>query len=187
MGRARSRWPLWAALATAWLWAGIAHADWDERSAELDWNDPGIDWHAYRDGVPEMIRTGKPAILVFFTEWCPQCRTYSRVFHVPGILALSRRFAMIRAETGYSSRPDPKNCSERELLHTSSLSRWAILSSNQDGSTLRQHDERNDDEAKPEEARSAVPPRGSRAVTRSEDVTRFGIGHTSTSRELENP
>lgn len=98
MGRARSRWPLWAALATAWLWAGVAHADWDEKSAALDWNDSGIDWHAYRDGVREMIRTGKPAVLVFFTEWCPQCKTYSRVFHDPEVVALSRRFVMIRAD-----------------------------------------------------------------------------------------
>jgi thiol-disulfide isomerase/thioredoxin len=98
MGRARSRWPLWTALATACLWVGIAHADLAETPAAPDWNDPGIAWHAYRDGMREIIRTGKPGVLLFFTEWCPQCRTYSRVFHDPEIVALSRRFVMIRVD-----------------------------------------------------------------------------------------
>ena len=95
---------------------------------------------------------------MFSTRWCPQSKTQSRVFHDPEIVALPRRFLMIRTEPEYSSRSDPENRSESELLHTSSLSRRAILSSNQDGSTLRQHDERNNDESKPEEARSAMPP-----------------------------
>ena len=37
-------------------------------------------------------------VLVFYTDWCPHCHEYSRLFHDPEIVRLSRRFVMIRVE-----------------------------------------------------------------------------------------
>jgi thiol-disulfide isomerase/thioredoxin len=63
-----------------------------------DWNDGQITWLAYDKGLEEAKTTNKPVCLVFFTEWCPHCTNYSRVFHDPKIVDLAKRFVMIRVD-----------------------------------------------------------------------------------------
>ncbi len=64
--------------------------------ADGDWNDAGIAWHGYVDGLKAAKQAGKPICLVFYTDWCPHCKTYSKVFHSEQVVERSRSFVMIR-------------------------------------------------------------------------------------------
>ncbi len=63
-----------------------------------DWNDAGIAWRPYEEGLAAAKSEGKPVCLVFYTEWCPHCTNYSRVFHDPQIVEKSKSFVMIRLD-----------------------------------------------------------------------------------------
>jgi thiol-disulfide isomerase/thioredoxin len=63
-----------------------------------DWNHRGIDWRPYALGLRDARREKKPIVLVFYTDWCPHCHNYSRVFHDPRLVEVSKRFIMIRVE-----------------------------------------------------------------------------------------
>lgn len=65
-------------------------------SAGGDWNDKGIAWKDYAAGLAEAKVSRKPVCLIFFTEWCPHCTNYAKVFHDPKVVAASRGFVMIR-------------------------------------------------------------------------------------------
>jgi thiol-disulfide isomerase/thioredoxin len=61
-----------------------------------DWNDSGIAWRSYEDGIAEAKKENKPVCLIFYTEWCPHCTNYSKVFHDPKVIEQSKKFVMIR-------------------------------------------------------------------------------------------
>jgi hypothetical protein len=61
-----------------------------------DWNDTQIAWQSYEAGISQAKTTNKPVCLVFFTNWCPHCRNYSKVFSDPRIVARAKDFIMIR-------------------------------------------------------------------------------------------
>ena len=63
-----------------------------------DWNDAAIEWKSYEDGLVKAKSESTPVCLVFYTDWCPHCSSYSRVFHDPAVVEMSRRFVMIRVE-----------------------------------------------------------------------------------------
>ena len=63
-----------------------------------EWNDTAIEWHSYDEGIGAIEETGRPALLVFKTDWCPHCIEYSRVFHDPRVVELAKRFVMIRVD-----------------------------------------------------------------------------------------
>ena len=63
-----------------------------------DWNDAEIEWKPYEDGLALAKETGKPICLVFYTEWCPHCTNYSRVFHDPEVVKESKAFVMVRLD-----------------------------------------------------------------------------------------
>jgi len=63
-----------------------------------DWNPRSIQWRPYALGLRDAARLGKPIVLVFYTDWCPHCHNYSRVFHDPRVVAKSHEFIMIRVE-----------------------------------------------------------------------------------------
>ncbi len=63
-----------------------------------DWNDAGVGWRSYEDGLAAAKKEKKPICLVFFTEWCPHCRNYSAVFHDPKVVDRTKRFVMIRLD-----------------------------------------------------------------------------------------
>lgn len=63
-----------------------------------DWNDSGIAWQPYEKGVAEAKAEKKPICMVFYTEWCPHCTNYSKVFHDPKVVEKSKSFVMIRLD-----------------------------------------------------------------------------------------
>jgi thiol:disulfide interchange protein len=77
--------------ATALATARPAHAGGD-------WNDQGIKWRTYDEGLAEAKKTKKPIVLIFFTEWCPHCQNYSKLFHDPKVVEKSKQFIMIRID-----------------------------------------------------------------------------------------
>jgi thiol:disulfide interchange protein len=71
--------------------AGTAHAGGD-------WNDAQIKWMSYDDGLAAAKKEKKPVLLVFYTEWCPHCTNYSKVFHDPKVVAKSKELVMVRLD-----------------------------------------------------------------------------------------
>lgn len=63
-----------------------------------DWNDGQIAWRPYEAGLAEAKKEKKPVLLIFFTEWCPHCTNYSKVFHDPKVVAKAKDFVMIRLD-----------------------------------------------------------------------------------------
>lgn len=63
-----------------------------------DWNDAKIAWKSYDDGLAEAKKSKKPVMLVFYTEWCPHCTNYSKVFHNEKVVEQSKQFVMVRID-----------------------------------------------------------------------------------------
>ena len=63
-----------------------------------NWNHGKIEWRPYALGMRDAAKSGKPIVLVFYTDWCPHCHNYSRVFHDPRLVDASKHFVMIRVE-----------------------------------------------------------------------------------------
>jgi protein-disulfide reductase (glutathione) len=63
-----------------------------------DWNDGQVQWQPYEQGLAAAKKDKKPVCLVFFTEWCPHCANYSKVFHDPKVVEQSKQFVMIRLD-----------------------------------------------------------------------------------------
>jgi thiol:disulfide interchange protein len=61
-----------------------------------DWNDQGIKWRTYDEALAEARKTKKPVLLIFYTDWCPHCANYSKVFHDPKVVEKSKQFVMVR-------------------------------------------------------------------------------------------
>lgn len=61
-----------------------------------DWNDKGIQWRTYDDGLAEAKKSGKPVLLIFYTDWCPHCTRYSGVFHDAQVIDKAKSFVMVR-------------------------------------------------------------------------------------------
>ncbi len=63
-----------------------------------DWNDAGVKWMSYEDGLAAAKKESKPICLIVYTEWCPHCANYSGVFHDPKVVEESKKFVMIRID-----------------------------------------------------------------------------------------
>ena len=81
--------PLAAAALAVVAVAGVARA-------AGDWNDAQIKWMSYADGLAAAKKDNKPILLIFYTDWCPHCANYSKVFHDPKVVAESKDFVMVR-------------------------------------------------------------------------------------------
>ncbi len=97
------------ALAAGGVWhAGPSLA----ASDAIEWNDRQIRWRPFAEGLREARQTGKPVLAVFYADWCAHCRGYSRLFHDPQIVRLSRALVMVRVnsdrqpEVGARYQPD---------------------------------------------------------------------------------
>ncbi len=69
-----------------------------ELLAPADWNEVEVEWVPYAAGMAAARAQRRPIVLIFYTDWCPHCHHYSRLFHEPELVELSRRFVMIRVE-----------------------------------------------------------------------------------------
>jgi len=63
-----------------------------------DWNDSQVAWQTYDAGLAAAKKEKKPMVLIFYTEWCPHCTNYSKVFHDPAVVAQAKDFVMIRLD-----------------------------------------------------------------------------------------
>lgn len=63
-----------------------------------DWNDAGINWQPYEQGLAMAKEENKPVCLIFYTEWCPHCINYSKIFHDGNVVERTKQFVMIRID-----------------------------------------------------------------------------------------
>lgn len=93
-----------------------------------DWNDAGIHWQPYEAGLAAAKKEKKPVLLVFFTEWCPHCANYSRVFHDDKVVEQSKKFVMIRLDKDKNAELSKKYAPDGEYIpRTYFLSSAAVL------------------------------------------------------------
>ena len=81
------------ALLAASMLVGVA-----QLHAGGDWNDGQIAWRPHDEGLATAKDHKKPICLVVYTEWCPHCANYSKVFHDPKVVAQAKQFVMIRVD-----------------------------------------------------------------------------------------
>src|SRR5512145_821414 len=91
-------------LSFAALWLAIASC---ESPTARGSSEPGravadeplaIAWTTYEDAVARAGTEQKPVVLVFTATWCSQCRAYQQVLDDPEVIAMSRRFLMVRID-----------------------------------------------------------------------------------------
>lgn len=63
-----------------------------------DWNDSGIKWQPYEQGLATAKKENKPVCLIVYTEWCPHCTNYSKIFHNANVVERTKQFVMIRID-----------------------------------------------------------------------------------------
>ncbi len=63
-----------------------------------DWNNAGIKWQPYEQGLTLAKKANKPVCLIFYTEWCPHCTNYSKIFHDAKVVERAKQFVMIRID-----------------------------------------------------------------------------------------
>jgi thiol-disulfide isomerase/thioredoxin len=83
----------------------------DDRSTKPDENkEEGVVWYDYTEGLHLSKKTGKGTIIIFYTDWCPICKKYIKLFDDPTIIKETRKFVMIRMNQdkhpGLSSKYD---------------------------------------------------------------------------------
>ena len=81
-----------------------------------DWNDAKVQWQPYDAGVAAAKKEKKPVCLVFFTEWCPHCSNYSKVFHDPAVVEKSKRFVMVRLDKDKNAELSKKYSPDGEYI-----------------------------------------------------------------------
>jgi thiol-disulfide isomerase/thioredoxin len=81
-----------------------------------DWNDAGIGWQPYAAGLEKAKAEKKPVCLVFFTEWCPHCTNYAKVFHDPKVVEKSKRFVMVRLDKDQNAELSAKYAPDGQYI-----------------------------------------------------------------------
>lgn len=81
-----------------------------------DWNDSGIAWKSYEEGLAEAKSSNKPVCLIFYTEWCPHCTNYAKLFHDPALVELSKKFVMIRIDKDKDPATSAKYAPDGEYI-----------------------------------------------------------------------
>jgi thiol:disulfide interchange protein len=105
------------AAAIALLGAVVAVGGLPQRSeAGGDWNDSGIQWQPYKEGLAAAKEQKKPVCLVFYTDWCPHCQKYSGVFHDPAVMEESKKFVMIRLNKDENAEVSAKYAPDGEYI-----------------------------------------------------------------------
>ncbi len=63
-----------------------------------DWNDANVAWKGLDEGLALAKTDNKPVCMIVFTEWCPHCANYSKVFHDPKVVEKAKQFVMIHVD-----------------------------------------------------------------------------------------
>lgn len=80
------------------FWACVAGMTTVVHAGAQDWNDKGIAWKSYDEGLAEAKKTRRPVCLIFYTTWCPHCTNYANVFNDPKVVEKSKSFVMVRLD-----------------------------------------------------------------------------------------
>ena len=81
-----------------------------------DWNDKGIAWQAFEAGLAKAKQEKKPVMLIVFTEWCPHCTSYSKLFHDQKVVEKSRQFVMVRVDKDKQPDVSRKHAPDGEYI-----------------------------------------------------------------------
>jgi thiol-disulfide isomerase/thioredoxin len=81
-----------------------------------DWNDSGIAWQTWEKGVAEAKSSNKPIALIFYTDWCPHCTNYSKVFHDEKVVAKSKELVMVRLNKDQNKELSAKFAPDGEYI-----------------------------------------------------------------------
>lgn len=65
---------------------------------KLDWNDQALDWHDYEAGLVELQRSGANGLLIFYADWCPTCKAYSKLFSRGDVVESLAGLVLIRVD-----------------------------------------------------------------------------------------
>lgn len=63
-----------------------------------DWNDAGVHWMSYEEGLTAARKSHRPICLVFYTTWCPHCANYAKMFSDVEVVKKAKSFVMIRLD-----------------------------------------------------------------------------------------
>ena len=85
-------------------------------SAGGDWNDAKIQWQPYEQGLATAKKDQKPVLLILFTEWCPHCTNYSKLFHDEKVVEQAKRFVMIRLDKDKNAELSKKFAPDGEYI-----------------------------------------------------------------------
>jgi hypothetical protein len=55
-------------------------------------------------------------MLIVFTEWCPHCTNYSKLFHDPAVVEKSREFVMVRVDKDKQPEISKQNAPDGEYI-----------------------------------------------------------------------
>ncbi|MEW6364098.1 MAG: cytochrome c biogenesis protein CcdA [Acidobacteriota bacterium] len=74
----------------------------------------GIRWAPYSDqALAEAVKTGRPVLIDFFTEWCVACKELDeKTFSDPEVIAASRKFVTLKSDLTSADDPRVKAMSE---------------------------------------------------------------------------
>jgi len=104
------------AFGTALLLAALVAGGATPAAAGGDWNDAQVQWQPYEAGLAAAKKDKKPIALVFFTEWCPHCSNYSKLFHDPKVVEQSKKFVMIRLDKDKNGELSKKYAPDGEYI-----------------------------------------------------------------------
>lgn len=103
-------------LGAALLMAAVFLVATPPASAGGDWNDTTIQWQPYEQGLAAAKKGQKPIVLIVFTEWCPHCTNYSKLFHDDKVIAQTKRFVMIRLDKDKNAELSKKFAPDGEYI-----------------------------------------------------------------------
>jgi glutaredoxin len=107
----------WKRIAMATVSALAATIFWGSQAlAGGDWNDAGVAWQPYEAGLEQAAADHKPVMLIFYTDWCPHCTQYSKLFHDPSMVEKSAAFVMIRLNKDQNAELSGKYAPDGEYI-----------------------------------------------------------------------
>lgn len=64
--------------------------------SNLDWNEDGIRWYGYDEGMEIATKKHLPVIIVAYADWCGYCEQYSKMFQDKDVEQAMKRVLAIK-------------------------------------------------------------------------------------------